>query len=260
MVLKLETLWSKILKDDLPAMAAALAFFTILSLAPLTLITLLIWGNLPLDLSSHLFNLVSYTLSPETSELMKMAAIRLKSIDLQSLSGIFTGSIFLVAGSAVFAQIQSSLNRIWQVNDLPLKKILKKRALCIVFVFIAAIALWAAAVATTITQLLLTKFVFLSFMVPFAVALLTILFITGFFYWLPDTRVRLHAAFLASLLTYLFLMTGKVAFEFYVKTTELGSLYGTTSLLFVSLLWLYYSALILFFGAEISYHLHHRRA
>lgn len=174
--------------------------------------------------------------------------------------------ILAISASVIFAQLQSSLNLIFQSKPAEsanlsfwgeLHLFLVRRLICfgmvLTFIFISIVSLFISgllALASTGELSGLLKVVhhigsFVVYAFLFAIILK----------WMPDREVPLAASIKGGLLTALLFMVGKVLIGLYLGQTAVGSAYGAAGSFIVLLVWIYYSALIFLLGAEISAYL-----
>jgi len=253
------------LDDDVFSLGAALAYYTVFSLAPLLLIAIsvagLVYGRDAVQgrLVDEIQGLVGRQ-GAEAVQTMLAHNWRSGSGILPTLVGVVT---ILFGVSGVFGQLQSSLNKIWGVLPKPdraLKAFFKSRFLSfgmvlgIGFLLLVSLIVSAAlsAVSTYAIGLvpsLKVLFTILSFVVSFAV--ITLLFAMIFRY-LPDAKVSWEDVWVGSAATALLFTIGKSLIGLYLGKSSVASAYGAAGSFVVLLLWVYYSSQILFLGAEFT--------
>jgi membrane protein len=169
----------------------------------------------------------------------------------------------LFGASGVFGQLQSSLNTIWEVQPKPgrgILGILRDRILSFGFILVVGFLLLVSLLLTAGIALVAKWFggMFpgmetLAHIVNFALSLglITLLF-AMIFKFLPDAKIAWHDVWIGAFLTAVLFTVGKFALGLYLGKSAVGSSYGAAGSLIVLLLWVYYSAQILFFGAEFS--------
>lgn len=253
--------FSDIFKHDIFTLAAALAFYSALSLAPLLLVVLYVIGISGFQAQNELLEQIQILMGPQASEAVAMIVQSTdKHPDLNSIAGIVGVLTLLFSASAVFGQLQASLNVIGEVpvkeNESEITEIkiwIKKRffsmGLVLAFAFLAMVSLIANTAVTlflgnTGDVLKIANFVG-------SVALFALLFAL-IFHYLPDVRVQKRAAFYGGLITSILFTAGKHLLGIYLGASAVGSAYGAAGSLIILLLWVYYSAIILFVGAEIT--------
>ena len=253
------------LDDDVFSLGAALAYYTVFSLAPLLLIAIsvagLVYGRDAVEgrLVGEIQGMVGKQ-GAEAVQTMLAHNWRSGSGVLATVIGILT---ILFGVSGVFGQLQTSLNKIWEVapkSDRGIKGFLKSRFLSfgmvlgIGFLLLVSLVVSAAlsAVSTYAIGLvpgLKVLFTVLSFVVSLAV--ITLLFAMIFRY-LPDAKVSWEDVWVGSAATALLFTLGKSLIGLYLGKSSVASAYGAAGSLVVILLWVYYSSQILFLGAEFT--------
>ncbi len=246
-------------------LGAALAYYAIFSLAPLLLIVIgvagLVWGREAVQgqLVSQLQGLVGEQ-GGQAIQTMIANAGKHGSGVLATIVGVVT---ILFGATGVFVQLQTSLDRIWNVEPKPgggIAGFIKNRILSFGMVlgigFLLLISLVVttavAAAGTWATGLLPAAKVLLhgaTFLVSFA--LVTLLF-AMIFKVLPDARIDWRDVWIGAAATALLFTIGKFLIGLYLAKSSVASTYGAAGSLVIVLLWIYYSSQILFLGAEFT--------
>lgn len=244
------------------AQSAALAFYTIFSLAPVLVVVIAlagaVWGEEAVrgEIFQQFRGLMGEEPALLVQEVLQSAAPRASSLRA-TLMGIVT---LLIGATAVFGQLQDSLNLVWDVCPKPgavFTTLLRKRILSFAvvlglgFLLLVSLVLSAAlgAFSSFIERHLEVPFGILeisNFVVSFTIV--TMLF-TTIYRFLPDVRLDWRDVWFGSVVTALLFLIGKSLISFYLGRTSVASAYGAAGSLVVVLLWVYYSALIFFFGA-----------
>ena len=248
------------------AQSAALAFYTIFSLAPILVVVIALAGAIFGEeaVRGQIFREFQGLMGPEAAlliqEVLKSAA-RPASGRVATLLGIGT---LLFGATAVFAQLQESLNRVWEVAPKPgavFTTLLRKRILSFAillgvgFLLMVSLVLSAglSALSSRLEALLPVNIGLLqafNFLLSFL--LITLLFAL-IYRLLPDVRLAGRDVILGAVATSLLFVLGKTLIGYYLGRTSMASAYGAAGSLVVVLLWVYYSSLIFFFGAELTW-------
>lgn len=251
--------------DNAPRMAAALAFYTTFSLGPALLIGLGVAGMFVGESTakSELIDKLQGLITPQAAD---YAVTVLDSL-LKELTGRrlpLVGVLSaLVAGSAMFMEVQSSLNTIWEAVPREGNNILKAvytRAASFAFVLGLGILLMLSVVTTTVLSGLNAFFsktlavpeqliAWTNLVISFAV-LPVVLAVA--YRVIPDTEIQWKDVWLGAVVASLLFTAGKALFGMYLRLSFLGSVYGAAGSLVVLLFWVYYSAQVFFLGAEIT--------
>ena len=209
---------------------------------------------------SQLEGFVGHDTAVQLQSIIQHAAISGKST-FATILGVI---LLIVGASSVFAEMQESINMIWGVKPKPksgLKAFLKNRLLSFSIIvslsFLLLVSLGIATIVEIFGSHLKSIFPGLSVFVIYTVNLVITLSITLFifaviFKILPDANFRWKDVMTGALATTLLFLVGKFGISFYISKSSIGSTYGGAGSLIVLLLWVYYSAMILYFGAEFT--------
>ncbi|HSK76689.1 MAG TPA: YihY/virulence factor BrkB family protein [Thermoanaerobaculia bacterium] len=252
--------------DDALSLGAALAYYTIFSLAPMLLIAIsvagLVFGREAAqgELVGQMRGLVGQQGAEAIQTMVANAGKQGSGGVLGTILGIVT---ILFGATGVFAQLQSSLNKIWNVEAKPGQGIwsfLRNRILSfgmvlgIGFLLLVSLAVSAAIAAldTYATGLFPAAEVVIGIVTAaFGLAVITVLFAMIFRY-LPDVKIAWKDVWTGAAVTSVLFLIGKVLIGLYLGNSTVASTYGAAGSLVILLLWIYYSTQILFFGAEIT--------
>lgn len=253
-------------EDKVPLYAAALAYYTVFSLAPLLLIAIAIAGAVFGEeaargqLDSQIQGLVGQEGAAAIQTMIQNTQRNESGGIIASVVGIAT---LLFGASGVFGQLQEALNAIWEVKPQPgrgWKSFLQSRflsfAMVVVIGFLLLVSLVLSAVLVGIGNFLgdrLPGFAALgqsiNFLISFAV--ITLLF-ASIYKFLPDVKVPWKNLWVGSAVTALLFNIGKYLIGLYLGNSGVGSTYGAAGSLVVILIWIFYSAQILLIGAEFT--------
>lgn len=250
-------------RDNAMRLSAALALYTILSLAPLLVITAKIVGFLTRD--------AGYARAQVTAQIRELMgtqvseAIRpmLESGSRQGdglLAAILSTGVLLFSATGVFAELQDSMNTIWGVKPKPnqsIRDFIRNRLLSLAMVFGTGFLLVVSMFLTTALVRLATYLagdirwlaLVLDPTISFGVVL--VLF-AGIFKFLPDVELAWRHVWAGATLTAVLFTGGKYALAMYFVYATPTSAFGAAGSLAAVLLWVYYSSFILFFGAEFT--------
>lgn len=259
--------------DNAFKLSASLSYYTVFALGPLLLIII--------SLAGIFFgrDAVAGKLYLQLSGLVgKEAAVQIQDIIKNvhhthaTMAGATIGAIILVIGATgVFTEMQDSINYIWSVRAKPKKSWLKflfNRLLSFSLVVGLGFLLLVSLVVNALLNLLsdrlthvfphFTVYVFNGINVAIIVVVITGLFAV-IFKVLPDAVIAWRDALTGALITALLFLLGKFGISYYLERSNLDITYGTAASIVIILSWIYYSALILYYGAEFTkmYALHH---
>jgi membrane protein len=253
-------------QDNCLRLAASLAYYTALSLAPLILLIVGVVG-LVLDRQA-----VAHQLTTQLEGLMGPAGRELITSILTATSpqegaiATIIGLVTLFIGAtAVFGELQATMNLIWEVQPAPTNGVwagiwawLRARIFSLALVFALAFLLLvslviSAALAGAAALFQGPEQALLSRLLELAVSLLVLTFVFALLYkYVPDAEISWQGVWLGGLLTAVLFTLGKTAIGIYLGQASVGSAYGAAGSMVVLLVWVYYSALIVFFGAEFT--------
>ncbi len=252
--------------DDAMKMSAALAYYTIFSLAPLLLIIIWLTGFFYGEKASQgqIFNELDQIIGKEAAKLIEEF---IKGISLAGKSGvaIIIGVGTLIAGATkVFIEIQSSINSIWGVRAKPKKgwlKLIIDRVLSFSVIiglgFLLIASLSINIVIDALSDVLIDYFpdttVFFISLANGTISFVVIAVLFAvIFKFLPDAEVKWSYVRSGAVFTTFLFILGKYVIGLYMQFAAPASAYGAAGSMIVILLWIYYTAAILFFGAEFT--------
>ncbi|WP_332369627.1 YihY/virulence factor BrkB family protein [Spirosoma telluris] len=254
------------LDDRCLKLSAALAYYTIFSLAPLLVLvislTSIFFGEEAIR--GQIFGQINGLVGNEAA---KQIQDMIKSVGLsgKTSTALVLGILTLVLGAtSIFVEIQDSVNLIWRVKPKPKKgwvKILKDRLLSSSLVvslgFLLLVSLiingMVLALSSTLTRYLpgLGVYVISAINLLISTGVVTVLF-GVIFKVLPDAKIAWKDVRGGAIFTALLFMLGRYLIGLYIETTSTSSTYGAAGSLIVILTWIYYTAAILYFGAEFT--------
>jgi membrane protein len=255
------------LQDKAPQLGAALAYYTVFSLAPLILVLLAIVGVIFRDDPAGAWNKItqqmSYFLDPNALQVVQDIAQKASQPGKSTIATIIGVGLAIFGASGVFGQLQDALNTIWGVKAKPAQGIwgfLRSRFLSFAMVagicFLLLVSLSVEALLKGFSHyvqsvlpggLVIALTVYLVF--DFAVVVLLFAMI---FKFLPDVKIQWRDVWIGAVLTAILFGLGKWLLGFYLGSGAAGSAYGAASSLITLLLWVYYSSQILLFGGEFT--------
>jgi membrane protein len=250
--------------DNAFAHAAAVSFYTVFSLAPITLIVVAIVGIFfgQKAAQQQFLAQVSQLVGRSSAELIQKAMTS-NPVHANTWVSTVVGAVLLVIGATtVFAQLQQSLNHLWHVTTKPSTNtwlaLLLKRLLSFAMVLTIAFLLLASLIITTLLSsamgvvghwVTIPGGALRAIDLGVGVLVIAILF-TLMFKVLPDVRIGWREALGGGSVTALLFTAGRFGIALYLGHTTLASSYGAAGSLVALLLWIYYSCAIVFFGVE----------
>jgi membrane protein len=265
-------------EDDCMSSGAAIAYYAIFSLPPLLVLIVLIAGYFGVS-PERIQNVVQNQWGLDTSAAQQDspqagnedAAAKSDAKQTSSALGIVGrivgGAILLFSATGLFAQLQYALNRAWEVKPDPKQggvwAFITKRILSFGMVLVVAFLLLVSFVLTTIIdeltallqggapgELMLAVGIVLNNVSAFLVAMLLF---AAMFKVLPDAEMSWRDVWVGAAVTALLFVVGKTLIGWYLQNSDLGSGWGSAAASMIGVLvWMYYSCLILLFGAELT--------
>ena len=246
--------------------SASLAYYTVFSLAPLLLLLIslagLFLGKEAIEGSvfKELHGLVGNDAAKQIQDMIKNLEMSGKS----TLSVIIGAVTLIIGATSVFGEIQESINIIWQVKPKPKVgwiKLIKDRLLSgsmiVTLGFLLMVSLIVNGLLLALSDRLkvylpdITVLLFEIINVVISFTVIAVLF-GIIFKVLPDAKIRWRDVRSGAIFTAVLFMIGRLVIGLYISNTGTSSTYGAAGSLIVILLWVYYTAAILYFGAEFT--------
>jgi membrane protein len=268
MLALLKKTWKDFNDDECGRMAAAMSYFMAFSLPPLLVLILMLLGLLldPADVQGRIESEMAKLLGGDGAAMVKeMITIANRPQNQGLLPALIGLAVLLFGATGAFGQLQAALNRAWEVEPDPraggIARLIGKRllslgmVLTIAFLLLVSLVLSAALTAFGetlgglmggVSDLVLQG---LNLLVSFAV--ITALFAV-MFKVLPDARIAWRDTLVGALFTTTLFQGGKVLIGLYLARSDPGSAFGAAGALAVILVWLYYTSMIVFLGAEFT--------
>jgi len=251
--------------DGVMLMSSGLAYCAALSLAPLIVVSLGVVGLIADrgQVQQHLVDQMEQLTGAETAGLIGQLAESQREKESGVLATVLGGITLLIGASTVFVQLQNGLNVIWNVEPKPGEGVLnfvRQRLLSMAMVVSLGFLLLVSLLGSAILSAVLDRVAFVSearavlgivLHIGFSLVLTGLLF-TLLFRYVPDARTSWRDVFLGGAITAVIFHVGEWAIGQYLSKGAVGSPYGAAGSVIVLLVWVYYSALIVFLGAEFT--------
>jgi len=252
-------------RDNVLQLSAALAYYALFSLGPMLLVVVFVCGYFAGNhqVADGLFVQIQKVLGPVMATQLR-GIMQYALLDATQPLRASLGLLALLgAATSVFTEIQDALNRLWHVQLRPeagWRAVVKTRFLSFGLVILLGLLLLASLGLEVVSARLLAK-------LPDSLRgsrglgyvsdlTLSVVFTTGLYallyYVLPDARIRWRDVVVGALFTAVLFLVGRFSLGAYIYHSSLRQAYGTAGTLVVLLLWVYYSALILYVGAEFT--------
>jgi len=252
--------------DNALKLSAALSYYTIFSLPPLLIIIISLSGvffgadAVRGEVFGQIKGLVGNEAALQIQETIKNVKLSNSNTFITTLGLI----ILLIGASGVFAEIQDSINYIWGIKAKPKRGLIKyvyNRLMSFSMIgsvgFLLLVGLIINSLVDVLNERLVSIFpqeaIFLFYILNVLVifAIITLLFFI-IFKTLPDGRIAFRDCIVGASFTAFLFMIGKFAIGLYLGSYNIASIYGAAGSVIIILVWVYYSAIILYFGAEFT--------
>jgi len=252
--------------DKIFKLSGSLAYFTIFSIGPMLLVIIffadIFYGRDAVE--GTIYDQIKGFVGPDAAlqiqEIIRNASLSGKS-NLTAVVGFIT---LLIGTTTVFAEIQDTINTVWNLKTKPEKgwiKIILNRLLSFSVVvglaFLLLVSLIVNGIMEAFGERLEKMFPQIAVVVIYVINLVLTLGVITFlfaiiFKVLPDAKIKWKDVTIGAIVTALLFMLGKFGITYYIGTSNIGSTYGAAGSVIVILVWVYYSAIILYFGAEFT--------
>lgn len=254
------------IEDNGIKLSAALSYYTIFSLPPLLLIIVSVTGfffgaeAVKGEIYGEINGLVGHDAAIQIQEILKNVKLSGSNTFATTISVI----ILVIGASGVFAEIQESINYIWRIKAKPKKgllKFFKNRLMSFSMIGSVGFLLMVGLVVNSVMDILSDKITrilpvdtfYLIFFSNLIILYLTItVLFTVIFKTLPDGKIVMKDCVIGAAFTAFLFMIGKYAIGAYLGRSATASFYGAAGSIILILIWVYYSAIILYFGAEFT--------
>lgn len=243
--------------DELMTRSAALSFYTALSFAPLLVLLLWIVASLSPDWQNRLIEQLTAMVGTQAADAVRLVIDNASARPgVGSWAGLVSLGVTLLGASAVFAQLQGALNRAWGVRPKRGRAVLgwlRSRAQAVGLVLTIAFLLIISFAASAGIAMFVQQQTALARLLEALLSFAIFSFVFAAMYKvLPDALIDWFDAIIGAVLTALLFAVGKFAIGIYLDRSAVGGAYGPAAGVIVLLVWVYYSALILLLGAELT--------
>jgi membrane protein len=253
-------------QDNCSKLSAALSYYTVFSIGPLLIIIIslsaVFFGRDAVEgrLYGQIKGLIGSDAALQIQEIIKNSHHANKGP-----IGTIIGTVILVIGATgIFTEIQDSINFIWSLRAKPKRGIVKylinrllSFSLIVSLGFLLLVSLVVSAILDILSDRLTHFFPHTTIYIFYILNLLVIFIIISLlfaiiFKVLPDGRIKWKDAFAGAGFTAVLFIIGKAAISYYLGRSNLGATYGTAASVIIILTWVYYTSIILYFGAEFT--------
>ncbi len=248
-------------------LSAVVAYYAVLSLPALLIIIINIIGSIwgTEIVQGQLTNEISAALGKDAASSIETIISQTQNKEENLISTIIGIGTLLFGATGVFYQLKISLNEIWKIKPNPnasFWKLVTDRARSFAFILVIGFLLLISFIITAgisalnnyIQKVFPEILIYIAYILDFAlsIGIITVLFALMFRY-LPDAKIRWKTVWKGAFITAILFVIGKSLLGYYFGEANPGSTYGAAGTIVLILLWVSYSCLILFFGAEFTY-------
>jgi membrane protein len=262
----LKTTFNEFNADNAMKLSASLAYYTIFSVGPLLLLVVSLTGLFfeQTTVTTELYNQMKSLLGKQGADLLLSVIQNMQQQKTAATFSIIGFVVLMFGASGVFLEIQSSINYILSIRAKPKKgwlKFIKNRLLSFSLIAGMGFVLIVSLFVNTLMDLLFTrlqKWLGMENAILLNIGNLVLLFLVIAVLFaivykvLPDAYISWSDAFKGATFTGIFFLIGKFLIGFYLGNSNLGNTYGAAASVILILSWVYYSAIILYFGAEFT--------
>lgn len=267
----LKSLWTILKKtvegfseDRVTRLSAALSYVTIFSFAPFILVIINIGAFFAQDVEGTLFGQLSSLLGSDVAKGLQDVVHNAEVADTSPITTIIGIGVILFSATTVFASIQESLNTIWGIKPKPKKgwlKLIKNRLLSfsviIALGFILLVTMSLSSIIGLLNERLMAYYPDVTVVLFKIVGIIlnvgfTSLVFLLIFKMLPDAKIKFRDVAIGAFVTTLLFLIGQYAISIYLSRSNIASLYGAAASILLLLVWVYYSATIVYIGAEFT--------
>lgn len=253
-------------QDNTFKLAASLSYSVVFSIGPLLIVAIslagIFWGREAVEgkIYGQIKDLVGGPAALQIQDIIKYIQQSKHSV----AGAITAGAVLIIGATGVFTEIQGSINYMWSIQAKPRKGwlyLLMSRlvsfSLIVAFGFISMVSLVINSLMDLLSDYLAKYFSHLTIYLFYVVNLLLVLaaivlLFMIIFRILPDAIIRWKDAFTGALFTGILFMIGKLVISVYLGHSTISHMYGAAASMMVILVWVYYSSIILYFGAEFT--------
>lgn len=247
-------------------LSASLSYYMIFALGPLLIIMISLAGIFfgKNAVQGEIFIELNGLIGADAARQIEEIILNAQQTHATNIGAVIGIIILIVAATGVFTEMQSSINYIWSVRAKPKKgwlKYIANRLLSFSLVICLGFLLLVSLIINAILALLSGRLMELFpdstvYMVYFLNSLFIFIIITGLFAViykiLPDAKISWKDAIIGSAFTAILFLFGKFLIGYYIGKANIGLIYGAAASIIIILTWVYYSSMILYFGAEFT--------
>jgi len=252
--------------DDILKYSASLAYYTVFSLAPVLIVIISISGVLfgKEAMQGHIYGQIKGLVGPNAAAQVQESIKNIHLTGNSFFASVISIVVLIIGATGIFAEIQDSLNKIWGLRVKTRKtwwKLILTRILSFSLIlsigFVMMVSLMLNALISAFGKFLERYFsdfsvIFLQITDGVLTFVVTTFLFSLMFKMLPDAKIKWKDVLFGGLVTAIFFTLGKLGIGYYLGRSDLATVYGAAGSIMIIMVWVYYSSVILFLGAEFT--------
>ena len=262
----LRQVFTEFLEDNILKYSASLAYYTVFSLAPVLIVIISICGLLfgKEAIEGHIYSQIKGFVGSDAAAQVQDTIKNIHLTGHNIFATIVSIIILLIGATGIFGEVQDSLNKIWGLRikkRAPWWRLIINRLLSFSLIisigFVMMVSLLLNAIISAFGNFMGRYFSEFSIvLVQITDSVLTFVITTFLFSLmfkvLPDAKIKWKDVFIGGLITSLFFTLGKLAIGYYLGSSNIANVYGAAGSIMIIMVWVYYSSIILYLGAEFT--------
>lgn len=253
-------------EDNILKYSASLAYYTIFSLAPLLIVIISLCGILfgREAIQGHVYSQIKDLVGSAAAVQIQDSIKNIHVTGHNFFASVVSIAVLIIGATGIFGEVQDSLNKIWGLK-IKTKKTWWKLILNRILSFSLILSMGFVMVVSLLLNALISAFgnflaryisdlsVVLIQISDIVLAFLATTFLFSLmFKMLPDAKIKWKDVFIGGLITSVFFTLGKLGIGYYLGSSNLTTVYGAAGSILIIMVWVYYSSIILYFGAEFT--------
>ncbi len=262
----LKQVFTEFAEDNILKYSASLAYYTVFSLAPVLIVIISICGVLfgKEAIQGHIYGQIKGLVGNDAAVQIQETIKNIHLTGHNIFATIISIIVLLIGATGIFGEVQDSLNKIWGLRIKTKKtwwKLIINRLLsfslilCIGFVMMVSLLLNAlvSAFGTFLARYFSEFSVILVQLTDNVLTFIVTTFLFSLmFKVLPDAKIKWKDVLIGGLITSVFFTLGKLTIGYYLGSSNIASVYGAAGSIMIIMVWVYYSSIILYLGAEFT--------
>lgn len=250
--------------DNVTRLSASLAYATLFSIIPFLSLLVTIGTFFHADLTNLLYTQLQPVLGAEVVTQLQTILDNANNSDSSTFAAIVSLGVSIFGATAIFAEIQGSLNTIWGIKAIPKKgwlKYIKNRLLSfsiiLIFAFILLVTFSLTNIISNLTDRFMASYPDVAQSLVKVVGMIlnvgvsTLIFVL-IYKMLPDAKIKTKDVIVGAFVTTVLFLVGQWGISLYIGIANVGTVYGAAAFMAILITWIYYSAIIIYIGAEFT--------